>query len=57
MIEDLSRVVQSLQQRELAGAHMEILEGKRKPLDMLEGSLNDENDDIEDKNLFMMPDP
>ena len=51
MIEDLSRAVQSRQQRELVGAHMEILEGKRKPLDIPEG-LNDESDDIENENPF-----
>lgn len=52
MIENLSPAVQALQQRELERAHMEIPEGNRKPLDITEGGLENESDDIEYENPF-----
>lgn len=52
MIEDLSRVVQTLKRRECTEARMEIPEGSGDPFDIPEGSLEDEDMEGEEENPF-----
>nr|CAD1817170.1 unnamed protein product [Ananas comosus var. bracteatus] len=52
MIEDLSRAVQALQRQEPVVARMENPEGDHSPVDMLEGSLEDETNQEDFENPF-----
>ena len=52
IVNDLLRVVQAFQWWELAGTHMEILEGNCYHLDIQEGVFKDENDYIKDETSF-----
>ena len=57
MIEDLSRVVFTLQRQEPMGARMEIPEGNHDPTDIPEGGLEDDSENGEEENPFHNAEP